>query len=114
MRPEELLAWLPAAAAVVTGAALVAGGVALVATRSPVLALGIVLDLLLAAGLLRLAGHPGWTGIATAAAVVGLRRLIGTGLRWGSPGRPGPPRGRGARPAGPTSLERMIRPAWRA
>ncbi|MFD2090865.1 hypothetical protein [Blastococcus deserti] len=54
------------------------------------------LDLLLAAGLLRLAGHPGWRTILTAAAVVALRRLISTGLRAGgrawTAGRPPAPR----------------------
>jgi hypothetical protein len=63
--------------------ALVAGVVALVATRRPALALGVFLDLLLAAGLLRLAAEPTWTSVGTAAAVVLLRRLIGAGLRAG-------------------------------
>ncbi|WP_448641833.1 hypothetical protein [Geodermatophilus sp. URMC 63] len=70
-------------ALVVSGLALVAGAVALVATRRPALALGVLLDLLLAAGLLRLAAEPTWTSLATAAAVVALRRLIGAGLRTG-------------------------------
>jgi hypothetical protein len=64
--------------------ALVAGAVTLAATRRPALALGVLLDLLLAAGLLRLAAEPTWTSLATAAAVVLLRRLIGVGLRAGS------------------------------
>jgi hypothetical protein len=67
----------------VSGLALVAGALALVSTRRPALALGVLLDLLLAAGLLRLAAEPTWTSIATAAAVVALRRLIGAGLRAG-------------------------------
>ncbi len=46
-------------------------------------ALGVLLDLLLAAGLLRLAAEPTWASLATAAAVVLLRRLIGAGLRAG-------------------------------
>ncbi|SFP69693.1 Protein of unknown function [Geodermatophilus dictyosporus] len=70
-------------ALLVSGLALLAGAVALVATRRPALALGVLLDLLLAAGLLRLAAEPTWTSIATAAAVVALRRLIGAGLRAG-------------------------------
>ena len=41
------------------------------------------LDLLLAAGLLRLAAEPTWTSLGTAAAIVLLRRLIGAGLRAG-------------------------------
>ena len=67
----------------VSALALVAGTVALAATRRPATALGVLLDLLLAAGLLRLAAEPTWGSIATAAAVVLLRRLIGMGLRAG-------------------------------
>jgi hypothetical protein len=67
----------------VSALAVVAAVVALVATRRPALALGVLLDLLLAAGLLRLAAEPTWSSIATAAAVVALRRLIGVGLRAG-------------------------------
>jgi hypothetical protein len=75
---------LPGLLGLTVGAlALVAGAVALVATRRPALALGVLLDLLLAAGLLRLAAEPTWTSLATAAAVVGLRRLAGGGLRAG-------------------------------
>jgi uncharacterized membrane protein len=70
-------------ALVVSAMALVAGVVALAATRRPALALGVLLDLLLAAGLLRLAAEPTWSSLATAAAVVALRRLIGAGLRTG-------------------------------
>ena len=40
-----------------------------------------LLDLLLAAGLLRLAVLPTWSRIATAAAIVLLRRLIVIGLQ---------------------------------
>ncbi|MGY1605948.1 hypothetical protein [Geodermatophilus sp. SYSU D00700] len=78
----------------VGGLALVAGVVALVSTRQPRLALAVFLDLLLAAGLLRLAAEPTWTAVGTAAAVVALRRVIGAGLRAGgralSPPVPGP------------------------
>jgi hypothetical protein len=65
-------------------AALVAGALVLVRTRRPAAALPVLLDLLLAAGLLRLAGDPDWRAIATAAAIVFLRRLIGIGLRAGA------------------------------
>ena len=71
------------AALVVTAAGLVAAAVALAATRRPLVALGVLLDFLLAAGLLRLIGRPGWPVLATAAAIVALRRLIGFGLRAG-------------------------------
>jgi hypothetical protein len=70
-------------AGVVAAAALVAGALALASTRRPALALSVFLDLLLAAGLLRLVGEPGWRTILTAAAIVALRRLIGAGLRAG-------------------------------
>ncbi|WP_342762351.1 DUF1622 domain-containing protein [Kineococcus xinjiangensis] len=65
---------------------------ALLSTRRPALALGIGLDLLLAAGLLRLATAPSWRQIAATAAIVALRHLIGRGLRAGAPvwRRPGP------------------------
>ena len=70
-------------AMVVTVLALVAGTVTLVSTRRPALALGVLLEMLLAAGLLRLAAEPTWTALGTAAAIVLLRRLIGAGLRAG-------------------------------
>ncbi len=74
-------------------AALVAAALTLAVTRRPALALSVLLDLLLAAGLLRLAGDPGWESIATVASIVVLRRLIGFGLRaggraWAAPARP--------------------------
>ncbi|MDT0274318.1 hypothetical protein [Blastococcus goldschmidtiae] len=71
-----------AALAVGVGA-LVAGALVLVRTRRPSVALPVLLELLLAAGLLRLAGDPSWGTIATVAALVLLRRLIGAGLRAG-------------------------------
>jgi hypothetical protein len=76
---------LDAAALAVTGAGLVAAAVVLVATRRPLPALTVLLDLLLAAGLLRLTGSPGWPALLTAASVVLLRRLVGSGLRAGAP-----------------------------
>jgi hypothetical protein len=73
--------------------------VALATTRRPAAALPVFLDLLVAAGLLRLVGEPGWQTLV-AAAIVLLRRLIGFGLRTGgrtwTSTRPGP-----ARPGGP-------------
>jgi hypothetical protein len=99
-----------ALALLVTAAALVAGVVALVATRRPAAALPVFLDPLTAAGLLRLVGEPSWPALATAAAILVLRRLIGLCLRtggrtWGStrPGRP---------PRAP-ALRRLLRPARR-
>ena len=81
-------------AAVVDGAALgvtvvglLAAAVVLAAERRPLTALQVLLDFLLAAGLLRLTGRPGWPALATAAAVVAVRRLVGSGLRAGAPVR---------------------------
>ena len=105
------------AALAITGAALVAGLLALAVTGKALLAVKILLDLLLAAGLLRLTGDPSWPTISTAAAIVALRRLIGVGLRAGggawSPSAPG----EGARAPDRRSLsaqaQRLVRPAWR-
>jgi hypothetical protein len=98
-------------ALLVTAAALLSGLVALAATRRPGAALPVLLDLLVAAGLLRLVGEPTWQALATAAAIVLLRRLIGFGLRTGgqtwSSTRPD------RRPRAP-DLRRLLRPAWRA
>ncbi len=68
---------------VISAAALISGVLTIAVTGSPGLALSEFLDLLLAAGLLRLVGDPSWRAIATAAAIVALRRLIDTGLRIG-------------------------------
>jgi len=64
----------------VTGAALLCGAGVLVASRSVRAALPVLLDLLLAAGLLRLGSADTWTAIGTAAAIVALRKLVVTGL----------------------------------
>jgi hypothetical protein len=72
----------------ITAAGLAAAAIATAATRRPLLGLQVLLDFLLAAGLLRLTGSPDWPVLATAAAVLGLRRLVGFGLRVGAPARP--------------------------
>jgi hypothetical protein len=100
-----------ALALLVTVAALVAGLLALVATRRPAAALPVLLDLLTAAGLLRLVGEPSWPALATAAAILVLRRLIGLGLRTG--GRTWTST-RSGRPARAPGSRRLLRPAWRA
>jgi hypothetical protein len=102
-------------AQMVAGAALVAGALTLAVTRRPSVALGVLLDLLLAAGLLRLAGDPAWRIIVTAAVIVALRRLLSAALRTGRRVRSD---GRGERRL-TTSLrsvpvDRLVRPAWRA
>jgi len=58
--------------------------VVLGAARDARLAIAVLLEFLLAAGLLRLADDPGWRQLATAAAVVALRRLLTSGLRHAS------------------------------
>ena len=67
----------------VTAAGLLAAGATLRSTRRPQFALKVLLDFLLAAGLLRLTGQPGWPALVIAAAIVAVRRLIGVGLRAG-------------------------------
>ncbi|MGY1640254.1 hypothetical protein ACI782_03865 [Geodermatophilus sp. SYSU D00703] len=100
------------AAVAVVAAAVLSGVLAPAVTRRPPLALALFLDLLLAAGLLRLTGDPGWRALATAAAIVVIRRLAGAGLRtarrnWS--GGPPPAHRRRLPP-----LEQLVRPAWRA
>jgi hypothetical protein len=76
------------AALLCTVLALVCAGAVLARTRSLAQALPVLLELLMAAGLLRLAHDPSWRTIATAAALVGLRKLVvAYGLR---PGQPAP------------------------
>lgn len=109
----DLEAAVAAMALTVAAAALVAAALALVATRKPGLALSVLLDMLLAAGLLRLVGESSWQSIATAAAIVALRRLISTGLSiggrsWTSTVGPGR-----AAQGWSASVGRLLRPAWR-
>ena len=100
------------AATAVIAAGIAAGFLALVATRNPPLAIDVLLDLLVAAGLLRLVGDPGWQVLITTAVILVLRRLVGAGLRaarrtWsGEDDEPeGRPRARGRLPT-------LVRPAW--
>ncbi|WP_200207181.1 hypothetical protein [Micromonospora coerulea] len=66
--------------------AFLAGFAALVTTGSWRAALRILLDLLVAAGLLHLSVAGGWTALAVAAAVVVLRRVLWVTLAAGTPG----------------------------
>jgi hypothetical protein len=101
------------AAVAVCAAALVAGALTLVRTRRPGLALSVLLDLLLAAGLLWLSGDREWEALATVAAIVALWRLLGVGLPTGRrPRPPGWPRTR-AGTLRSLSVDRLVRPAWR-
>ncbi|WP_435207858.1 hypothetical protein [Micromonospora sp. bgisy143] len=65
---------------VVTALALVVGVVTAVCTGDVRVAVRVLLDLLTAAGLLRLAGDPAWGGLASTAAIVALRQLLAAAL----------------------------------
>jgi hypothetical protein len=65
----------------VTGAGVVCFIAVIVGTRRWREALGVMLELWLAAGLLRLAAPPTWPRLATAAAIIAIRQLTGFGLR---------------------------------
>ncbi|MCV7278573.1 hypothetical protein H7J88_02790 [Mycolicibacterium flavescens] len=74
------LSWVIAAA----GIALAA--LTLVVMRRPQLALHVLLDFLLAAGLLRLSADASWRSIAVTAIVVAVRHLVTRGLTPSIPG----------------------------
>ncbi len=101
------------AALAINAAALVVGALTLAVTRRPALALSVLLDLFLAAGLLRLAGEPSWQTIAMAAAIVGLRRLIGVGLRLGASSWPSSVGGHEPPSSRSRAVRHLLRPAWR-
>lgn len=67
----------------VTTAGLVAAALVLAVTRRPLFALVVLMDFLLAAGLLRLTGPTGWPATVTAAAVVALWCLLSAAVRAG-------------------------------
>lgn len=100
-----------ALAVAISAAALAAGALTLAVTRRPAAALSVLLDLLLAAGLLRLVGEPTWRSVGTAAAIVVLRRVISTGLRIG--GRSWSSAAAGAGTPSSSAVRRLVRPAWR-
>jgi hypothetical protein len=90
VHPHDLVS--VAATLVVLAGLLVAAGV-LAATRALSPALAILLDLLMAAGLLRLAADAEWDVIATAACLVAVRKVVVFGLRTAEQARrphPGP------------------------
>ncbi|MET8120119.1 hypothetical protein [Micromonospora sp. NPDC005291] len=64
----------------VTALALVTGVVIVLSSGALRIAVRVLLDLLTAAGLLRLVGDPGWNGLAGAAAIITLRQLLGAAL----------------------------------
>lgn len=71
-------------AALVTVLGLGAAAVAAVVTRAVRPTLAVLLDFLLAAGLLRLGGDPAWHVVGTAAAVVVLRKVVVADVREGA------------------------------
>ena len=66
----------------VAGAAVLLGTLTVAFCASPRAGLHVFLDLLLAAGLLRLAAADTWSAIATAAAVVAIRKVAVGRLRF--------------------------------
>jgi hypothetical protein len=72
-------------ATVLTAVALLAGAAALLTTASWRIALRVLLDLLTAAGLVRLSAAQTWADVATAAAIIALRQVVSATL-FGSPG----------------------------
>lgn len=65
----------------VVAAGLLSAGVCLAVTRRLPLSLGVLLDFLIAAGLLRLAGDPSWREIVLTAILIAVRKLAAVGLR---------------------------------
>lgn len=80
--------WLHAAAVLATAAGLLSAFLTYASTRQVTVTLGVLLDFLTAAGLVRLADEPSWDAIATAAAVITLRKLIGRRLSRSPARRP--------------------------
>ena len=78
------------AALVLAAAGLTLATLSLLATRQLRPALGILLDLLLGAGLLRLTFLDTWTAIASAAALVAIRKLVVLALTSGRRPLPAP------------------------
>lgn len=67
----------------IVAGALVVSATVLLRTRSMTTALGILLDLFLVVGLLRLSATASWQAILTAAAIVVIRKVVSLGLARG-------------------------------
>jgi|tagenome__1003787_1003787.scaffolds.fasta_scaffold20859098_2 hypothetical protein len=74
----------------VVAAGLVLSALTLLATRRVTASLPVLLDLLLAAALLRLSAAASWQAIASAAAIVVLRKLATLGIAGARRARAGP------------------------
>jgi hypothetical protein len=70
-----------AAALLLTATGFAAGALVFARTHQIPLSLALLLDFLTAAGILRLVGPPTWSGLATVALTITIRRLAGRGLR---------------------------------
>jgi uncharacterized membrane protein len=70
----QLAAWATMLLGLLSAAAVLAR------TRAGLTAVRVLLEFLLAAGLLRLADDPGWRELAAAATVVAIRKLLAVGL----------------------------------
>ena len=76
-------------ALVLTAVGLLLGGAASVATRQLLAGLPLLLEFLLAAGLLRLALLDTWVAVATVAAIVAIRKVSTVGIRLANRARAG-------------------------
>lgn len=76
----------------VVAAALLSSGLALLVTRRVGVALPVLLDLLLAAGLMRLSATATWQAIGSAAAIVVIRKLATLGIAAARRARAAPAR----------------------
>ena len=83
---------LDSLAAVVALAGMLAAGLALIATHSPLQAITTLLDFFVAAALLRLAGEQSWPGLGQTASIMVLRHIIHAGLRQAERGRQDTPK----------------------
>jgi hypothetical protein len=81
--PQAWASIVGVAAPLVASAALVVSGLVLLSSRRPAVALPVLLDLLLAAGALRLTADLSWSAVTTAAVVVLVRKLATVGIAAG-------------------------------
>lgn len=83
---------------------LLSGVIVASAGRAPVLGVQVVLDFLLAAGLIRLTGPQAWSTLGAVAAVIVVRQIAARGLHAASATRtvPGRPLVQPAGPQGPS------------
>lgn len=78
---------LQSAALLTTVLGLLSGALVLARRHDVRSALAVLLEFLLAAGLLRLSDHPTYRSLATAAVIIVVRKLVTIGLRRGAAAR---------------------------